>query len=447
MPGTFFTSWDLWQEMTFVLAMSIVAVFCAGLVKLWWNNRLMKKKEVLDEEKRARVEEMRKTGLPIKRANPVPFGVRAIQSGVEVDGIWISRPASLNELGEKLASSTTLAGWDSESSHKRGREYSEDEKSVLRATTTNLGPKQSPSTASIFQKLTDTDSLESAPSAAAAAPRVSQFAHLKTNKRQPPSQPAAAGALNEDTLRRLEGQPPSPSAATQQQQQQQKQQHYETYIPTSTTTTSPRHHHHHHRPKNPPRRPSDHDRHRSSAASSSADSVDSQPRSAKSASARSYASSSHSSRLYMAAAAPRNPQGASSPAAMRRWSEKEGRDHRDPFETPPPARTPSRLSVFFSSQGETSGSGSGSGSGSDLQQGHQGMAAPEPTFGPGGLHFNRAAARRVNEGFEVLPVGTFGVPAGETERDGEGEMGHGGRGSRTGNRLRKSGNGLEEGGR
>jgi len=77
--------------------MSIMAVFLAGLVKLWWNNRLMKKQTILDEEKRARVEEMRRTGLPLKRTNEIPFGVRALQRGVEVDGIWISRPVSPNE--------------------------------------------------------------------------------------------------------------------------------------------------------------------------------------------------------------------------------------------------------------------------------------------------------------------------------------------------------------
>ena len=63
-----------------------MAVFLAGLVKLWWITRLLKKQEVLDEEKKARVEEMRRTGLPPKRANDIPFGIRAIQSGVEVPG-------------------------------------------------------------------------------------------------------------------------------------------------------------------------------------------------------------------------------------------------------------------------------------------------------------------------------------------------------------------------
>lgn len=46
------------------------------------------------------------------------------------------------------------------------------------------------------------------------------------------------------------------------------------------------------------------------------------------------------------------------------------------------------------------------------------IPAPEPTFGPGELHFannnnNRFAARRVNDGFEVQPVGRLGTPGTE----------------------------------
>ncbi|KAK4099748.1 hypothetical protein N658DRAFT_406826, partial [Parathielavia hyrcaniae] len=352
MPGTFFTSWDLWQQMTFVLAMAIVAVFCAGLGKLWWNNRLMKKQEVLDEEKRARTEDMRKTGLPIKRANPVPFGVRAIQSGIEVDGIWISRPASLNEPGEILASSTTLAGRDSDS-QRNGRDYSEDEQSVVVTTTSrnHAGHTQSPSAASIFQRLNDTDSTESSQSS---APPMSQFAP-QTNKRQPSRQ--LVGTLSEATLRRLEGQ--SPNTTTKSL--------YETYVPTpppgsSTTRRSQ------HRPRRPPWHPS---QPQTSSESSSAESVDSQPRSEtnKSASGRSYTSSSSTGR---------RTEAQQNATALRRWAEKE-RDKdknrkkdggRGPFELPPPAaRTPTGLSVF--PQAEVVA-----------------MAVPEPTFGPGDLHFN-----------------------------------------------------------
>jgi hypothetical protein len=321
--------------------MAIVAVFCAGLGKLWWNNRLMKKQEVLDEEKRARVEEIRKTGLPLKRGNQVPFGVRAIQSGIEVDGIWISRPTSLSGLGEKLASSSTTLG--------RG----EDEKSVL-VTTTNLdrtGPKQSPSTASIFQKLTDTDSLESGPSVA--GPPVSQFAHSQTKKR--PSRPA--GALNEDTLRKLEGQSPS-------------RPHYEAYVPAS-----------------PPRRPNPRN-----SASSLAESVDSQPRSAGGASGRSFTSSSHSSRLYMARTAHAVAAAGRGGHDLRRWSEKEGRGSGvggdDPFATPPPARTPSGFSAFSQSDATTAQAPPPPPSVQPVE-----MTAPEPALGSGNLHFGGASKR------------------------------------------------------
>lgn len=349
--------------------MGIVCVFCAGLGKLWWNNRLMKKKELLDDEKRARVEEMRKTGLPMKRANTVPFGVRAIQSGIEVDGIWISRPASLNELGEKLASSTTLAGRDSDSQSK-GRGYYDDERPA-RITATNLGTKQSPSTASIFQKLTDTESLGS--STPSAALPVSQFAYNKTNTRH---SSRSAGTLNEDTLRRLEGQSPPPP---------RHQQHYDTYIPTTTTTTvaattttipptSPR------RPN--PRRPGD----RSSAASSSADSVDSQPHSFKSASdGRSY-TSSHSSRLYMAA------------AAAARHSQQQQHQHQHQQQQPQQYHQQQQQHHHHQQQQYYR----------QQQQQQQAPAPPDPTFGPGDLHFSntsgRVSGRAREEGFEVLPA-------------------------------------------
>jgi hypothetical protein len=364
--------------------MAIVCVFCAGLGKLWWNNRLMKKKEVLDDEKRARVEEIRKTGLPMKRANTVPFGVRAIQSGIEVDGIWISRPASLNELGEKLASSTTLAGRDSDSQSK-GRGYYEDERPT-RITATNLGTKQSPSSASIFQKLTDTESLGS--STPSAALPISQFAYNKANTRQ---SSRSTGTLNEDTLRRLEGQSPPPP---------RNQQYYDTYIPTTsttpaaatpaaatpaaaTTTTTTI-------PAASPRRPSPHrPGDRSSAASSSADSVDSQPRSFKSASdGRSY-TSSHSSRLYMAAAAAgrHSQQQQQHPQQHPQQYHQQQQQHHHQQQ---------QQQQYYRQQQQ------------QQQQQHQqhAPAPPDPTFGPGDLHFsnNSRVSGRAGEGFEVLPA-------------------------------------------
>ncbi|KAF7550297.1 hypothetical protein G7046_g8064 [Stylonectria norvegica] len=89
----FFLSWELWQEMTFVLACCIVLVFVIGFVKLWWTNRVLRRLELIDEEKRARVSTM-------------SHCVRAIQSGIEVEGIWISRPNTPDD--SQVASCTTL---------------------------------------------------------------------------------------------------------------------------------------------------------------------------------------------------------------------------------------------------------------------------------------------------------------------------------------------------
>ncbi|KAI1657145.1 hypothetical protein F4813DRAFT_93200 [Daldinia decipiens] len=106
----FFVNWELWQQMTFVLAGAIVLVFFAGLIKLWWLNRFIKKHTILDLEKKARQQEMQRSGLPIGKKVDIPFGVRAIQSGIEVDGIWISRPNTplITPTSPSFASSSTL---------------------------------------------------------------------------------------------------------------------------------------------------------------------------------------------------------------------------------------------------------------------------------------------------------------------------------------------------
>ncbi|KAI1273325.1 hypothetical protein F5Y07DRAFT_258344 [Xylaria sp. FL0933] len=105
----FFVNWELWEQLTFVLAGGIVLVFFIGWIKLWWMQRLLKKHTLLDEEKRARQMELRKSGIPAGRRADIPFGVRAIQSGIEVEGIWISRPATPMETrSSSKASSTTL---------------------------------------------------------------------------------------------------------------------------------------------------------------------------------------------------------------------------------------------------------------------------------------------------------------------------------------------------
>ncbi|RYP26889.1 hypothetical protein DL768_011505 [Monosporascus sp. mg162] len=157
MPGGFFVPWELWQQMTFVsipiiphsglmvtnlgkvLACAIVLVFCAGLVKLWYMSRILRKHVVLDQEKQARQQDMRRSGLPVGKRVDIPFGVRAIQSGIEVDGIWISRPGT-------PAESETVIGSVGEA---KGKEKAVPISGGLRSPTTTVAevqptPGQSP---------------------------------------------------------------------------------------------------------------------------------------------------------------------------------------------------------------------------------------------------------------------------------------------------------------
>lgn len=68
-----------------------MVVFCLGWAKLWWVSRRTRKQAVKDEEKAAKIQELRLSGVIVKSKweNHIPFGVRALESGLEVDGIWV----------------------------------------------------------------------------------------------------------------------------------------------------------------------------------------------------------------------------------------------------------------------------------------------------------------------------------------------------------------------
>ncbi|KAL5118325.1 hypothetical protein ACEQ8H_003835 [Pleosporales sp. CAS-2024a] len=117
-PGHhFFNSWALWQKMTFVLACGIVVTIAIGLLKLWYDTRKLKKYTKVDKGKQAATPEMLEaqpvTAGSVESKKNAPFGIRAIQSGIEIDGVWISRsntPAgssrnSISELPRSLNNS------------------------------------------------------------------------------------------------------------------------------------------------------------------------------------------------------------------------------------------------------------------------------------------------------------------------------------------------------
>jgi hypothetical protein len=93
--GAFFTSWPLWQKMVFVLGCGIAVTMVAGFLKLWYNHTQIRKYSKVDKGKQAQTPEMLEaqpvTAVSLETKDEVPFGIRAIQSGIEVDGVWISR--------------------------------------------------------------------------------------------------------------------------------------------------------------------------------------------------------------------------------------------------------------------------------------------------------------------------------------------------------------------
>lgn len=174
--------------MTFVLAGAIVVVFIVGLIKSWWTGRMMKKQEKLDAEKRARSEELRKSGISTKRGHDVPFGVRALQSGIEVEGIWICDPKS-------ESSSNLLAGMESDSQRNGGQRYSDYDDGKMPSAKAAHSPN-----GSISQRPADAASIHSGRSIP-----LHTFSPRRPASRPSSSRSAVAPDVNEDTLRRLEG--------------------------------------------------------------------------------------------------------------------------------------------------------------------------------------------------------------------------------------------------
>ena len=76
----------------------MVLVVCAALIRNafdWFN--LRKHVRILKEQQAEQAKLLQSHPSIRQRQikNQVPFGVRAIQSGIEVDGVWISRPNSV----------------------------------------------------------------------------------------------------------------------------------------------------------------------------------------------------------------------------------------------------------------------------------------------------------------------------------------------------------------
>lgn len=129
--------------MLFLILTAQVLTIIAGLFKLWYDhNRIRKfaalppKKVELNREKsiiRSLSRRHKKTEMTEKRPRviddgvEIPFGIRAIESGIEVDGVWISRSNTPVRLPSSLRSSSNTdleAGMQSFSSLPSSRPVS-----------------------------------------------------------------------------------------------------------------------------------------------------------------------------------------------------------------------------------------------------------------------------------------------------------------------------------
>ncbi|KAK8193104.1 hypothetical protein HDK77DRAFT_480474 [Phyllosticta capitalensis] len=94
MGKTFFVDWPLWEQMTFVLATAIVVTISAGYVKVAYTYRKMKKLTAATTPgaRSGQEPQMVESGMRGKKEadDEIPFGIKAIQSGIEIEGIWVS---------------------------------------------------------------------------------------------------------------------------------------------------------------------------------------------------------------------------------------------------------------------------------------------------------------------------------------------------------------------
>jgi hypothetical protein len=114
MGKAFFSEWELWQKLVFVslhpskplshhvltspqiLGGGIALTICLGSIQLVHTHwRLHEYSAVAEKERKEqalhREMSQKRRGPGVPRADEVPFGIRALERGVEVEGVWVSR--------------------------------------------------------------------------------------------------------------------------------------------------------------------------------------------------------------------------------------------------------------------------------------------------------------------------------------------------------------------
>ncbi|KAF2162213.1 hypothetical protein M409DRAFT_27220 [Zasmidium cellare ATCC 36951] len=111
----FFTDWATWQKLVFILACAIVVTVALGGAKLGHTHWKLRKYVALAEKEKQEQALQRSMSqrqrTAEQQAADVPFGIRAIESGADVEGVWNSSRNNTPEPGSR-DSSRASSGWD-----------------------------------------------------------------------------------------------------------------------------------------------------------------------------------------------------------------------------------------------------------------------------------------------------------------------------------------------
>jgi hypothetical protein len=375
-----------------ILGLAILAVFGVGYLKLLWTNRIVKRQELVDEEKRMRIRELRNSGQIVesRRSHDIPFGVRAIQSGITVDGIWISQSSSPIPSELKLGhlrngSSDMVTPFDSsnsaeimdEATPRGARPTSRQGRQQF---ITNEPGESSMEPLSGAQEVGGPDRPGSSGTRLSYKPRRSS--HLRYGSH---------GEYDATTLDQLEGKSASPPKKKIYTHRPRGSREKELEVDSASAA----------------------DNERSSGASDDSDATLShhpKTRSRQSLLPQSDPSDLPSTRAsFLPISKPVReslPQQSSKAEYFSIPLNSPKAEESDPFATP--LESPTEAPMAYKPQNLTTVPGSGW-LGDSQTQSLQQSRSPSP-FVPGELHVNKTV-RKVNSGFEVLPAGTFGTPA------------------------------------
>jgi hypothetical protein len=336
----------------------------------------------VDEEKRTRIQELRNSGQIVesRKSHDIPFGVRAIQSGITVDGIWISQsnspiPSELKLGHLRNGSSDMITPFDS----SNGAEPTDD----IARPSSGQGRQdflRSEAGERIMDPDTGVQEASRPDSSGARSYKPRKTSHLRYGSH---------GEYDAATLDQLEGKPSPPKRKLSTHRPRGLGKH-ESEVDSASAA----------------------DNERSSGTSDDSDATLSHhpksrshqsllPQKDPSSKLSPRASLLASNKPFRASAPLQNPivEYFSIPA------QSPGTEPSDPFVTP----LESPLEAPNTHYSQTSQTIPGPSLPNESQGQHSQQSRSPSPFVPGELHVNKTV-RKVNSGFEILPAGTFGTP-------------------------------------